>query len=290
MTPFRVVFDTNAFTPEKFDLLEKGPLIRLCNSGRIVPIYGNVFLEETFRAYGSEGKRQALVDRWIPFILSTVNRFCDDFLGIWHRELVQGQGPKTNIFMSPVDQSRLIERLPAIPLDGSWRAWHASKYARDIENEKRLAQRETSKAIRQEVADWRKMIRYDPKTHGISRLDRYFENEVENAGRDFLVALVKCKDPNAVASRWARSKGQYPYFTTFVINMLYIAHHAMTKVNSRIDLNAQADLDVMTHLLRADALVTNEGGFMSQAFDDLWRPKGKVKFTSEQFANLVQSF
>lgn len=48
---------------------------------------------------------------------------------------------------------------------------------------------------------------------------------------------VKCKDS----------------LITFVINMLYIAHHAMTKPNDKIDLNAQADLNLMTHLLHADA-------------------------------------
>ena len=81
---------------------------------------------------------------------------------------------------------------------------------------------------------------------------------------------------------------QYPYFTTFVINMLYIAHHAMTKPSDKIDLNAQADLDLMTHLLRADALVSNETGFLRQAFDDLWRPRGKVIFTSQQFTDFIQ--
>ena len=101
--------------------------------------------------------------------------------------------------------------------------------------------------------------------------------------------LVKCKNPKAVADRWSRAKTQYPYFTTFVINMLYIAHYAMIKANSGIDLNAQADLDLMTHLLRADVLVSNETGFLRTAFDDLWRPRGKVIFTSEQFADFTST-
>ena len=50
-----------------------------------------------------------------------------------------------------------------------------------------------------------------------------------------------------------------------------------------LDLNAQADLDVMTHLLHADVLVFNEHGFMKEAFDDLWRPEGKVLMSSDDF-------
>ena len=51
--------------------------------------------------------------------------------------------------------------------------------------------------------------------------------------------------------------------------MLYITYHAMTQSNDKIDLNAQADLDLMTHLLHANALVSNEVGFLHQAFEYL---------------------
>ena len=288
VTPLRVVFDTNAFTPGNFDILEQSPLRRLCKSGRIIPIYGHIFLEETFRAYGVENKRQDLIERWLPFIAGTVDRFCDDFIGIWHKELVQGLGSKANIFIARRDQDALLAQIPSIPLDGSWRAWHASVDARGVEDTKRAAQRETSKAIRQEVADWRKAVNYRPKKHGISRLDQYLDSEVEHAGREFLPALVKCKNHREVAIRWAGDKLQYPYFTTFVINMLYIVHHAMTKPSDKIDLNAQADLDLMTHLLHADALVSNETGFLRQGFDDLWKPRGKVIFSSQQFVDFIR--
>lgn len=288
MTPLRIVFDTNAFTPDKFDLIKQSPMRSLCKSGRIIPIYGHVFLEETFRAYGAENKRQDLVQRWLPFILDTVYRFCDDFIGIWHKELVQGRCLKTNIFMDPRDQAVLLSRLPHIPLDGSWRAWHNSKQAWEVEDAKRFAQRETSKTIRKEIADWRKAVNYSPKKHGVVRLDKFLEKELDQAGLEFLPALVKCADPHAVAAQWVRSKKQYPYFTHFVINMLYIAHHAAAEHNDKIDLNAQADLDLMTHLLHADVLVSNETGFLRKAFDDLWRPRGKVIFTSEQFAAFTQ--
>lgn len=287
MTTLRVVFDTNAFDPHHFDLLAQGPMQKLCHNGRIVPIYGHVFVEETLRAYGTERKREDLVNRWLPFMVATADRICNDFIGIWHAELVQGRGPKTCIFLPRRDYEQFIARLPDIPLDGSWRAWHGTKLDRDIEDGKKAAQKRISVLIRKEVADWRKAMRYDPGKHGTSRLDDFFEREVDNAGREFLPVLVKCKAPYAVVDRWSRAKDQYPYFTTFVTNMLYISHHAMTRVNDGIDRNAQADLDLMTHLLHADVLVSNEAGFLRTAFDDLWRPRGKVIFTSQQFADFI---
>ncbi len=175
-----------------------------------------------------------------------------------------------------------------IPLDGTWRAWVDTHQERDIENQKRAAQHEVSRSIRQEIADWRKAVRYHPKKHGISRMENFFEAEVNLAGKQFIQAIIKSKDTQAIANRWSHDKTRYPYFTTFVINMLYIAHHAMTKVNDRIDFNAQADLDLMTHLLHADVLVSNETGFLRKAFDDLWRPRRKVLFTVAEFTEFIR--
>ncbi|MBB4224900.1 hypothetical protein [Variovorax guangxiensis] len=283
----RVVFDTNAFTPDHFDLIAMGPLASLCRTGRITPVYGHVFLEETFRAYGLANKREDLVNRWIPFIASTVNRFCEDFLTIWHRELVQARGTRANIYMRLHAQRKLIDRLAQVPLDGTWRAWHMSMEAREVEDKKRAAQRETSKEIRQEVADWRKAVNYTPNKNGIVDYAQYLKTEIDHAGRAFIAAQIKCSNPLEVANRWSRSKRNFPYFTTFVENMLYIGYCAMTRPNDKIDLNAQADLDLMTHLLRAEVLVSNETGFLRKAFDDIWRPRGKAIFTSQEFVSLI---
>jgi len=43
----------------------------------------------------------------------------------------------------------------------------------------------------------------------------------------------------------------------------------------------------MTHLLHADILVSNETGFLKRAFEDLWRPKNKVIFTSQEFVAFI---
>ena len=131
-------------------------------------------------------------------------------------------------------------------------------------------------------------MKYNPKRHCVSSLPRFLETELDHAGRAFLIAQVKCKNPAAVADRWAKDKSQYPYFTAFVMNMLYIAHNAMPRPGAPIDINAQADLDLMTHLLHADALISNETGFLRQPFEDLWRPRGKVLFGSQEFVNFLQ--
>src|SRR4051794_12241514 len=123
----RVVFDTNAFQPGTFEILQTTNFVDLCRIGRIEPVYGHVFFEETLRAYGVAGKRDDLVNRWLPFIMRTAaGRLCDDFISIWHSELVEGRGRHARIYLPRKIVERIESEIPRIPLDGSWRAWHAS--------------------------------------------------------------------------------------------------------------------------------------------------------------------
>ena len=290
MTPVRVVFDSNIFDVDNFESLENSPLRHLFTTRRVVPVYGSVFIEETLRAYGTVGKRDFLVTRWLPFIVATCECICNDFNVIFHEELVRGRGPHARRLMSRKDYERFKECLPRIPLDGTWRAWHASKLERDTEDGKRAAQREISKDIRAEVADWKKAVGYQPSKHGLPNFARYVRSEIDQAGRTFISKLIKARDLDAIADRWIRNKSFYPYFTEFVHDMLYEKYYAMTKSNAPLDRNAQADLDVMAHLLQADVLVSNEKGFLRTAFDDLWKPRGKVLMTGPAFLKYLGMF
>lgn len=199
----RVVFDTNAFSPSHFDLLANGPLAHLCAVGRIVPVYGHVFLEEVWRAYGNEGRRAHLVERWIPFIVDTVDRFCQDFITIWNLELVQGRGRKTNVFMRPLNQASLLAGLSKVPVDGSWRAWRDTEKQRTEEDAKRAVQREVSKEIRQEVAEKLKAAGYNRQQHGgPAPFEEFLAREIDQAGRGFIHAQVKCHNPDEIWRRW----------------------------------------------------------------------------------------
>lgn len=289
MSPLRVVFDTNSFRSSNFELLEQGPMRKLCRSGRIAPIYGEALIEETLRTYKIDRKRDDLVNRWLPFIVDTADQKICKLLGsIWHEELVQGRGPNTRIFMPRRDYERFIEGISSIPLDDSWELWYSSKSELDIEKEKRTAMREVLKLIRQEMADGRKAVGYSPKKHGVSGFDSYWESNIDHVGHQLIHSIFKAKNLHAIAGRWSDAKKQYPYFTQFVTNGLYIKYHAMTKNNEAFDDNAQVDLDVMSHLLHADVLVSNDTRFLKCAFDELWKPRRKVLFTSSEFADFIQ--
>jgi hypothetical protein len=189
--------------------------------------------------------------------------------------------------MAPRSRERLVTAWRNVPADGSWHAWQASAAERQEEDRKREAQKQTSKGIRDEILAWKHKVDYDPRLHGLPDLQRYIKDNLEFGGKLFIPALVKAANPRAVANMWSRAPEAYPFFTTFVRNMLYISHFAASQTDG-IDLNAQADMDVMTHLLHADVLVSNETRFMRTAFNEVWRPKRKVLFTAAQFADFLK--
>jgi hypothetical protein len=286
----RVVFDTNAFAPGHFDVLECGPLLQLCKQGRIVPVFGHVFMEETLRAYGVEKRRKDLLELWLPFFAKIVDRVCEDFVTIWHRELVLDKGSNADIFMELDKQKSLMSGLTNLAADGTWHGWNDSQADRDIDAAKRDGQHEAMVAMRKDIADWRGSP--EGSVQGsvpMPSLDAFIASEIDRLGREIILANIACQSPNRIAERWAGDKRKYPYVTTFVQNMLFLSHLAMVNHNAKLDLNAQPDLDLMTHLLRADLVVSNETRFLPVAFDALWRPKGKELLTSEQFGRLIDA-
>ena len=273
MSPLRVVFDTNAFHGAAFDALEASPLKHLCARGRVTAVYGHVFFEECLRAYGSEKRRPLLLQRWLPLIFATAPSICKDWYQTWHEELVEGRGRKFWPFISPRVFASIQQTAAHAPLDGSWHVYKAALKEEKIEFNKRNDQRQLLVSLRQTVA--RRGIARS-KASPVHVLLREF-------GPGLILKHVRCRNPKAVASRWLRNPSDYPFFTQFAINLIYLANFAATENNKSIDLNAQADLDVLTHLIHADIVVSNETGFLKSAFEQLWRPEGKVLMTTEEF-------
>lgn len=285
MSRLRVVLDTNVFTPKHFDLIDASAMREFCRRGRIVPVYSAPFFEEMARAYLRDKVRNALLDRWLPFIIATGARFHEDLPTIWQREVVQGARHRVCTYMKPSLRRDMIARMRALPADGSWYLLKETEKERQAEADRLCAQREISKGMRAEVAA-------ELRVRGLKGAHRDVGEDVRRQlvrliGRGMIERHVAPADWRAVATRWERDPTSYRYFTQFVENMTYKEALFLTDPSAPIDINAQPDLDLMTFLLDADAFVTNEKGFARRAFEDIWRPRGKVMFTSEEFARLV---
>jgi len=69
--------------------------------------------------------------------------------------------------------------------------------------------------------------------------------------------------------------------------MAYLGYYA-GHVEQAIDKNAQADLNLLSLLLNADIVVSNERRFLRTAFQELWAPHGKTLFTVPEFVEFMK--
>jgi len=284
----RVVFDSNAFRPETFSKLKNSTLIKRTKAGSVIPMYGPVFLDETVNAFESERKRQLLINDWIPFILATVHRFVDERDEILHRELIQGHGQKTNIYMPRKAHENVVSVLKNVPVTGTWQYWEKSRRDREIAQQKQDRNFDLYRTTRNNVNKKRKETSSNASLLP-STFPQYVNEELLKSGRvllSYFLKSAKAKYPEAILDRWAKSPHDYPYSTIFVSNMLYLAFYT-TKPNDPLDRNADADLHIMLNLLHGDILVSDETRFLKTAFNDMWRPKGKTLLTVEEFVTMI---
>jgi len=131
------------------------------------------------------------------------------------------------------------------------------------------------------VVNWQK--------HGkVVPFEQVAKRELDHSSREFIEVLVECGDPQGRCQTLVPRQGGVPVLHDLRREHDTSGYYAATLSNDKIDLNAQADRDLMTHLLRADALVSNETGLLRNAFNDIWRPRRKVLFTSQEFADFIK--
>ena len=148
----RVVLDSNVFSESHFPTLAESRFLELVRRGRVLPVFPAIVLEETVRAYRGETTRALLLGQWIPYIVATQARFCDDMPSIWRRELVQGRGPKASEHMKFKKQVNVTHALQTLAPDGS-SPLVAEAVPTWLEGDvRRDRRRETSKRLREQAA------------------------------------------------------------------------------------------------------------------------------------------
>jgi hypothetical protein len=279
MRPLRIIFDSNIFSVDNFGALDYALFRKLYANRRVMPIYTAVILEEVLQTYSLESKRTQLLDRWLPFIIETAPKFCLELPKIWHQELVQKKGCHANIFMDAMRRKKTLQYLKKLPRDGSCPLINIIQPLRDeIASEKKISRQDSIERRNNFDAN-------DPWLIEIFSADH---ERLEEFGIGIIERRFPTQNHRAISSRWLRDPCRYPYFTQFVKNCMFRHSYPSIDKSAPIDKNAQADLDILTHLLYADVLVSNEKKFMKYAFDKLWLPRKKVMFTSNEFAEFLR--
>lgn len=285
----RVFFDRSAFHGDRFNTLLNSPFRALVATGRIKAFLTPVFIDETASQYGSP----RAADDWrahLQFAAETCNGgvFLDK-PAIWRNELVSGKGPFAR-YLLPERCSRryqhsrvaVLSRLAQIAQSGALEdAWLQTAAEREAIQHKKNRQRELYSRIRDNVSDALRQNGYLR-----SSWSKYMGTDFLKVGR-YLMKLVHRDTQAQLAEVWAVNPWHYPYYSAFVQGLMYAIYHAAEKLNERIDRNSQADYEQLAYLTWTDAVVSNDDRFFRQAFDTIWKPRGKRILSTEEFADLL---
>ena len=287
MRPLTIIFDRSAFHGPAFDRLAQSPLAQLARAGKLLVHHTPVFLEETLAMYEKERHRVAL-QRQIEFILGVCNgdwfRPPDE---IYRQELLRKRSRRSLLIQTEIRAD--VERRVRYGVFSKpvWPQFEAAQTERNLERTKRVRQREILVEMRgkvvEELAKLPASVAREQTPWQVVR-----ERELNYVGSQIIELRMAFRHSEQIARAWCADKERYPYFTSFAEGFLYIRYCATAKSNMRIDRNAQADIQQLSYLHSADCIVANDTRFMKDAFDTLWKPKGKLFFTTDAFVGYIQ--
>jgi hypothetical protein len=289
----RVIFDRSSFHGERFNALVQSPLRHLVRLNRVRVFHTQVFLDETLATFGRTGPSGAWREH-LAFVLEICNGgiFHDKDV-IWHRELVEGRGIHARYLLSERrnrhgSQKKIVRRLTDVAESGNLRdEWAETQAERDEAHSKKMNQKKTARAIRDDISGALRDSRIKDGQLSETEFKHSREGAFVLAGRS-LMKLVDKRRHATLADQWEASPSSYPYFTAFVEGTVYWLHYAAVEHNKRLDDNAQADYEQLAYLTWADVIVSDDTRFMRDAFNEIWKPRGKRLETSESFVALLQ--
>ena len=208
---------------------------------------------------------------------------------IWHEELVCGLGPlarhlhpaKANrrypSLSQFIDSMREKARTGDLSLE-----WRLSAADRDSDYQKKTKERETSKLIRNEVAEKVRELnlQVDYSAYPFEQLRRRCRIPIGIK----MMSAVSERHVARISALWANNPDGFPYFSGFIDGYLFTLYVAAAQPSAPIEKNVQADFEQLAYLTWADIVVSNDAGFFSNAFETIWRPRGKRRMTAEEFS------
>ena len=292
----RVILDRSALHGERFAVLESSPLRRLIARNQVVLIHTPILIEEIISEYGTNQASDAAWRSHLEFAADSCNGgFFLSRPQIWYNEIVQGRGPFARSIL-PERKSRryqrtrsdMVEHLKYLAATGDLAAaWQESTDERDDTYRKKENQRSIFRDVRVDTA---KALRQQRLTRTQAQLpfSTYLKSEFHRHGR-LLMDQVHPNRPEYFADLWAASPQRFPYYSGFVEGFIYSLYYAALEQSAPLDRNAQADYEQLAYLVWADVIVSNDTRFLRRAFDALWRPRGKLLKTAEEFTEFLHA-
>lgn len=292
--PLRLTFDLSALHGEYLDRLAGSRLLQLCGRRYFAIALTPVFLDELVSGYGVRNRDVP----WQPnlrFAISVCNDgvFLDK-LEIWWDELVVGRGVYARCKFPKRATRRLVSadqiatKLAAMA-EGNDVAeyWESSQELRSENRRRREGARKTARQLREGISARLRDVKLGGALRGYP-FHSFRSATMLKTGSD-LMDLVSETRADELRGRWTLNPLRFPFFTSFVEGFLFGGYYALVRQNDPIDINAQADYEQLCYMNWLDVIVSNDQGFFRSAFNELWRPRGKLMWSTDELLTYVET-
>ena len=116
--------------------------------------------------------------------------------------------------------------------------------------------------------------------------NKFFNLNSNKLGEDAIKKFVTKN--NHIIDNWKTNKNIYPYFTQWIKALSFTLFYSMAFQNKKIDENAQEDIAQLFYLTGVDTIVTDDKGFMKDAFTYMYDSDKNI-MTLDEFLKHINS-
>jgi len=274
----RLILDRSAFHGAHFRALSSR--LQTLRTKRETEIFITpMLIDETMQLWLRDGNTREVLEH-IQFILGiSGSRWFEDQFDVIKTELGIWPARRDYQFMTARGEEvikRGIHRVSAgMNLDES--TLQKTRVGVRSNRERGRSMRRYGLKMRAEVSE--KLAARDAKRRDATESWQVFEERCLNGfGRELIIRkrFHSCMGRGIALRRWMQNRDRCPYYADWVRGLLYAQYYVMRYDRARVDRNAQADIQHLLYLRDVDGIVSEDTRFMRQAWNDLYKERGKV--------------
>ncbi len=290
----RILLDRSIFNGKDFAELKAIPFKALDSAGVLHVHVTPMLVAETLGLWLRDGSTVEVREHLQFISRITKKRWFNDNFAIFKDELC-AKTLRSDYHLLPKETQAIWQQeISAIVAGGTARDKLTQRVREKVQKEQTRARnlREIGKRVRADIATKFRMARPDAKLSQVDVREAWnivSQNNLDEFGKGLIVRrpLYRAGRREMAITRWLQQKERCPYFTDWVKGLLYMQFYAGRHQSSPLDENAQADIQHLIYLRHADVMVSEEKGFMRQAFVDLYESQGKQYWNVADLENFV---
>lgn len=289
MKNIKIAFDRSAFHGERYEKIINSKFTKFVENHILLVYHTPIFLEETLSLFQKEKNRSILRDQ-LPFIIHLKSKWFKRREELILDELLNSYTHKSFEYITRQECNIIKLNMKKFFIDNDIPSSKKEELLNEKIFEKNLAMnnRELFKEIREKFSSDFSKDKKKGETSEDAFLDWFLVTHSDDMAKHLIDKYLTGKtDLTSVFNTWRENKRQYKYFSQYVKGMLYCLAYPLIYPNESIDTNSTYDIDQLSYLRKIDYFISEDQGFMKNAFYFLYKNTSKKYLTVDRFLEII---